>query len=516
MFSRRQTIRLMSDAAAGIALTGCATGSSKQSQTAPLAPDRKWLAKLGQGLPEEFDYAAKIEGRLPAGLSGTLYRNGPGLFERNGFRKWNLLDGDGMIRATSFAGGQAHFRNRFVRTSKYLDEGKAGEFIFPTWTTPAPGFFANIPCIPNRSQAGVTPVIKDGVLYAFDEVGAPYAINAATLETMREIDPYDGAEDTGPANYKAHTKTDGVTGDWILVGQRGRVNPELHVVVKDRAGRQARHVVQRSPRGSAYFHDFFWADPYVVFHLHPALLSPLPMLAGLRPFVDSLQWQPEQGSILFVVDTTGVRAPVTVEAPASWMWHALNAYRLGDAIVADFVGYDAPDHFLGPDASFRTIMQGREGIANAPGTLRRLTIDLSGKQARLETVSEGWYEFPFIPQSRVGRVHRYGYVASHSSGPGWFHDGLARINTDSGAQAAFHFGPDYYVGEPVFVPDPDAATNPAVMEDRGWLLCEVLEGKSETSFIAVFDVARLQEGPVAKLRLHHHLPMSFHGWWQAA
>jgi all-trans-8'-apo-beta-carotenal 15,15'-oxygenase len=54
------------------------------------------------------------------------------------------------------------------------------------------------------------------------------------------------------------------------------------------------------------------------------------------------------------------------------------------------------------------------------------------------------------------------------------------------------------------------------MEDRGWLLCEVLEGKSETSFIAVFDVARLQEGPVAKLRLHHHLPMSFHGWWQAA
>jgi all-trans-8'-apo-beta-carotenal 15,15'-oxygenase len=516
MFTRRQTIRLMSGAAAGIALSGCAPGASEQSAAAPLTPDRKFLAKLGQGLPAEFDYAAEIEGKLPDGLSGTLYRNGPGLFERDGFKKRNLLDGDGMIRATSFAGGQARFRNRFVRTDKYLAEEEAGAFLYPTWTTPAPGFLDNIPCIPSRSQAGVTPVVKDGVLYAFDELGVPYGVDPVTLDTMHPIDPYEGPEETGPANYQAHTKTDGKTGDWILVGQRGRMNPELHVVVKDRAGRPARHVVQPNPRGSAYFHDFFWADPYVVFHLHPATLSPLPMLAGFRTFADSLEWRPEQGSLLLVVDTTGARAPAAIEAPASWMWHALNAYRAGDTIVADFVGYDAPDHFLGPDAAFRAIMQGREGIADAPGTLRRLTIDLAGKQARLETVADGRYEFPLVAQTRAGTRHRYGYVASNSASHGWFHDGLARIDTDSGALTAFHFGSGYYVGEPVFVPDPAASTDLARGEDRGWILCEVLEGTSETSFIAIFDAARLTDGPAAKIRLRHHLPMSFHGWWQAA
>jgi all-trans-8'-apo-beta-carotenal 15,15'-oxygenase len=67
----------------------------------------------------------------------------------------------------------------------------------------------------------------------------------------------------------------------------------------------------------------------------------------------------------------------------------------------------------------------------------------------------------------------------------------------------------------VFV-DPAPATDPAALEDRGWLLCEVLEGRSEKSFIAVFDAAHLQDGPVAKAWLRHHLPMSFHGWWQAA
>jgi all-trans-8'-apo-beta-carotenal 15,15'-oxygenase len=205
-----------------------------------------------------------------------------------------------------------------------------------------------------------------------------------------------------------------------------------------------------------------------------------------------------------------------MEAPASWMWHALNAYTAGNTIVADFVGYDAPDHFLGPNASLRAIMQGRDGIAKAPGTLRRLTLDLMAKRARLETVADGRYEFPFIPQKRAGARHRYGYVASHSTSNGWFHDGVARIDTDSGSQKAFHFGPGHYVGEPVFVPDPNATFDPSTMADQGWLLAEVLEGKSETSFVAVFDTDHIEDGPTAKVRLRHHLPFSFHGWWEAA
>lgn len=516
MLTRRQTIELIGASGPAIALSSSATSAEERARTSPLPPERRWLAKLAEGLPEEFSYTADIEGQLPEGLSGTLYRNGPGLFERDGFRKWTILDGDGMIRATTFAGGQARFRNRFVRTEKYQAEQKAGAFLYPTWTTPAPSFLANIPCIPSRSQAGVTPVVKNGVLYAFDELGAPYGLDPVSLNTEREIDPYEGAAETGPANYKAHTKTDGNTGDWILVGERGQISPQLHVLVKDRTGKQKRHVVHPSPRGSAYFHDFFWADPYVVLHLHPALLSPIPMLAGLRTFADSLQWKPDEGSLLFVIDTTGAASPMSIEVPASWMWHALNAYTAGNTIVADFVGYDAPDHFLGPDASFRAIMQGRDGAAKAPGTLRRLTIDLSGKQARLETVAAGRYEFPFIPQYRAGQRHRHGYVASGRANQGWFHDGIARVDTETGGQKAFHFGSGYYVGEPVFAPDPLSTLGADAPEDRGWLLAEVLEGHSETSFVAVFDADHLEDGPVAKVRLRHHLPFSFHGSWEAA
>jgi all-trans-8'-apo-beta-carotenal 15,15'-oxygenase len=517
LFTRRDSIQLIGAAAPVVALAGCTTRPAEAAAVTPLLPaSRQWLGKLTQSMTEEVDYAPEVEGALPEGLSGVLYRNGPGLFDRNGFRKRNLLDGDGMIRATSFEGGRVRFRNHFVRTTKYEAEQKAGAFLYPTWTTPAPGFFENFPCVPSHSQAGILPVVKDGVLYAFDEVGVPWALDPAQLGGEREHDPYEGAPGTGPANYKAHTKTDGRTGDWVLVGDRGRRAPQLHVMVKTRDGRQARHVAFASPRGSDYFHDYFWADPYVVFHLHPAPLSPLPMLAGLRPFADCLDWKPAQGGLIYVVDTSGAQAPVAMEVPSVWMWHALNAYASGDVITADFVGYDAPDHFLGPDAAFRTIMQGRSGLAKSRGMLRRFTVDLAARRTRLETVSAGHYEFPVIPQPRVGQRHRYGYVAAQAVDQGWFHDGIARIDTEGGQSAAFHFGAGHYVGEPVFVPDPARPIDPAADADHGWLIAEVLDGRSGTTSLAVFDAERIADGPLAQVRLRHALPFSFHGWWEAA
>ena len=179
MMTRRETLNVAVAAAAAPILGSCSADAARVSAPPPLPQDLEWLAKLAEGLPEEVDYVVEVEGRLPAGLSGTLFRNGPGLFERGGFRKRMIVDGDGMIRATTFANGRARFRNRFVRTTKYIAEQKAGAFLYPTWTTPAPRFFDNIPCIPSHSQAGVTPVVKAGTLYAFDELGAPWALDAA-------------------------------------------------------------------------------------------------------------------------------------------------------------------------------------------------------------------------------------------------------------------------------------------------------------------------------------------------
>jgi all-trans-8'-apo-beta-carotenal 15,15'-oxygenase len=287
------------------------------------------------------------------------------------------------------------------------------------------------------------------------------------------------------------------------------------VLVKDTAGSPVAQVSVSHPDGGyRYFHDFFWAGRYVVFHLHPAILSPLPMLVGQRSFADSLSWRPERGSLLLVVDLAGEQPPRLIESQAVWMWHALNAYTVGETIVGDFIGYDAPDHFLGPDAAVRAIMDGREGVARARGTLRRFVIDLATPGVRMETVADGHFEFPILPAARTGYRHRYGYAAIGRPEQGWYHDGVARLDTERGSWSAFHFDADHYVGEPVFAPDPAASAG--AFEDRGWLLCEVLDGGRQTTFLAVFDAARIEDGPQARVWLRGPLPLSFHGWWQAA
>jgi len=92
----------------------------------------------------------------------------------------------------------------------------------------------------------------------------------------------------------------------------------------------------------------------------------------------------------------------------------------------------------------------------------------------------------------------------------FFWNGLARFDTLGGSFNRYDFGNQVFCSEPVFVPDPHGNS------DEGWLLSECLDSRTGTSFLAVLDAQRLEEGPLARMHLRHHCPFSYHGFWQAA
>ena len=62
--------------------------------------------------------------RNTADLEGTLFRNGPGAMNTGAEAYGHWFDGPGMINAVTFHEGRAHFKNRYVRTPKFLSDRK--------------------------------------------------------------------------------------------------------------------------------------------------------------------------------------------------------------------------------------------------------------------------------------------------------------------------------------------------------------------------------------------------------
>ena len=81
------------------------------------------------------DYAIEdIVGKIPEALSGTIFRNGPGNFERGSKRYKHVLDGDGLLCRFSLDGktNRARFAAKFVQTPWLDEELEANTFSFAT------------------------------------------------------------------------------------------------------------------------------------------------------------------------------------------------------------------------------------------------------------------------------------------------------------------------------------------------------------------------------------------------
>jgi carotenoid cleavage dioxygenase len=66
-----------------------------------------------------------ITGEVPRELCGTLYRNGPNpQFAPRGPYHW--FGGDGMIHAFHLENGNVSYKNRWVRTPKWVMENRGG------------------------------------------------------------------------------------------------------------------------------------------------------------------------------------------------------------------------------------------------------------------------------------------------------------------------------------------------------------------------------------------------------
>jgi len=141
-----------------------------------------------QGVPANYDID-EIEGRIPSALRGTVFRNGPGNFERGGQRYEHVLDGDGLLCRWSLDGatGRARFASRFVRTPEYAAEEAADTVLhrntFGTQPASGPlGELENAFDLVLKNPANTNVQSWGGKLLALWEAALPCRIDPDTLE----------------------------------------------------------------------------------------------------------------------------------------------------------------------------------------------------------------------------------------------------------------------------------------------------------------------------------------------
>ena len=512
--SRRHFLSILGAGGLSFILGGC------QPQSLPFKSIR-FLEKakqsfpfmgLATSLPEEYRYEAWVEGKLPVNLLGTLYRNGPGLFDRGGYRKRALLDGDGMIQAFSFHGTGVRFQNKFVRTKKYVEESAAGKFLYPSWSTQAPGgVWANFWAFGKMiGQASISVIFWRRKLFAFDESSLPYELNPETLETV------------GPTNlgvpdknvlFAGHYKLDEHNGDWLHFGLEYGRKVTLHLIVFSKNGKIKRYRKMTLPR-YVYMHDFLVSERYLIFILHPVEMAIAGFLLGQKSMAECLHWRPQSGNLVMILNRENDANPVLINTDASFMWHGINAHEQGGEIIVDFVGYENPDHFIGPNPLVFAVMTGEKGEAHFKGEIRRYVIDPEKNKLRQEIVGSGGYEWPFINPIHRCHPYRVGYLAKAAEGE-FFWSIIAKVDMQTGRMESYDFGQGLYCGEPVFVPEPGMGYQHEDSKEPGWLLTEVYNSHTNKSFLAILRADQVADGPLAQVHLSHHVPFSLHGYWHS-
>jgi len=458
-----------------------------------IATEAPELAPM-RGLDGEGLDAANVtvEGRLPAGLNGRYFRNGPGLMQRAGKRYRHWFDGDGLLQSWSLQDGRISHRARFVQTEKFRAEQEAGRFLLPAFGTAIP---AERPVRgPDSVNVANTSVLLQGDhLYALWEGGSAYELDPATLAT-RGVKAW--SDELRGMPFSAHPKVEPDGTVWNF----GTANGRLAVYQIGADGQVRRHAVL-DVQAPAMLHDFAVSQRHLVFLLAPVTMDWAAVRAG-QPMLDAMRWGADRPTRVLVIDKADFSKRRVFEMPAAHVFHFGNAWDDGRLLRVDYVqGLPLPEF----NAAAEQMMRG-ERPSRDDSTPRVLEIDLQTGRLNVTVRSEA-VEFPVVDPRVVAQRHRFvWYPTSVDTGTRWGFNGLMRLDIESGARERFSFGNDVVVEEHVLVPRPGSTK-----EGEGWLVGMGYDVKRRRSFLSVFDALHLAGGPLARAWLPYAVPYGFHG-----
>ncbi|MBV5260152.1 hypothetical protein FLX56_17200 [Synechococcus moorigangaii CMS01] len=472
-----------------------------------ISPPRAWARLFTQpAQPFGLTLLPCLHGAVPGALRGRLFRNGPGRLTRGGAAMGHWFDGDGGILGVYFTETGVQAQYRYVETPYFQQEAAAGTLLHPNYGTLAPGKIWQRWGKPAKNAANTSVLPLGDRLLALWEAGKPYGLDLQTLATQGEVDlGFAHGSDTFSAHHKIHPTTGEIYNFGVIFGPKAifqlyRCNPQGKIV-------QQAHFSIPGLKGLPMVHDFVLAGDYLVFCIPPVRLQMLPTLLGLKTVSDALQWRPELGTMIVIIDRHTLK-PISISRQESWFqWHFTNGYVNGHGeIILEMVRF--PD--FASNQQFVEIPQGQIQTYTK-GTLWRYRLEpTTANVIEAAEICDRSCEFPITLESQTGQPWQKTFMGVHRQETDVGHEIINAIAVFDHRTKTFtmaDMGPDHYPSEPIPVQNPQN-------RDQIWLLTVVFNALANRSELRIYDGDRLEAEPLCILEFPEIISPSFHGKWQ--
>ena len=455
-----------------------------------------WLLAFRSVTNDAFSAEATLEGKIPEGLTGTLYRNGPARHEIGDYRYHHWFDGDGMIQAWRIGPGQVSHSAKMIATRKYLAELDAGRALYPG--------FASIPPNPKPvtsadsvNVANISVLPHHGKLYALWEAGSPWEINPDDLST-EGLHAFSAETEGLPFSAHPRVEADGTLWNFGYVSSAKKL---VFWHIRPTGKLEKVGIIDCDP--IAPVHDFVVTARHLVMLIPPLQFEP----QGPGSFLDQHRWRPDQPTRVLVVDKNDFNNHRFFELPAQWVFHYGNAWE-DEAGVIRFDAARAPDPLAMID-SFRFVMRG-EIKPDSESIHHQYRIDMAkGTITETPMLGQGVSsEFPTIDPRVSGRRYSRLVMLTRDRGDQAEHTMLNSVSSFNLAREhldTFRYPDGVIPEEHLYVHRDDLAP-----EQGGWVIGSGLNYGEARMELRIFDADRLSDGPLATAALPYALPMGLH------
>jgi len=436
-----------------------------------------------------------IQGEIPAGLEGALYRVGADRQYPSGRTDDIFIDGEGQMHMFRFKDNQVDYVCRWVRTVRFERQRAAKRGLFGRYRNR----YTNDPSVAGLSMgtANTSAMFHAGRLYALKEDDLPYELDPETLETRGQTD-FDGAL-RDVVCLSAHPKVDPVTDELLTFSYqaKGDATRDICFFIFGPDRKLINKVWFEMPY-AACVHDFAITDEWVVFPFFP-LITDLEVVKKGGPY---FQWHPDKEIHVALVPRYGSAKDIRwFRGPSGSAGHMMNAFREGSKIHLDLCFYEGNCFPFFPTP---------EGVHTDPVLpyLTRMTFDLESGSSSFERrrILENSCEMPRTDERYQGRPYRHGFIICDRKPDG--SSSIGRFEPHTGKLDVWSPGPGDSVQEAVFAP-----RSPDSPEADGWLLVPVCRVSKMRSDLVILDARNLAAGPVATLKLPVRVRSTFHGTW---